>query len=1547
MRDGYPAKSAGVLLLVLALMLTIVPPARVAAAITTPFTTRFDVNANGAILLRGNANLTCPVHLLTPTCADARNGIGSTANEELNDNGYPMIFTDADGDPATFNDSTATIDMPAGSTVLFAGLYWGADPSAGSSVGALLGAAAPTAANKNKVRFRTPAGPVWNPITASSLYAISATGAYQGFADVTALVAGAGNGVYGVADIQSGRGTDRYAGWTLVIAYANPAEALRSLRVYDGFGSITSGSVSIPVTGFETPHSGTVRAEVGAVAYEGDLGKSGDSLQLNGQSLSDGPNPANNVFDSTVSQAGAIVGGRNPNYRNLLGVDIDRLDASGVLGNAATSATLTMTTAGETYYPGVITIAIDLYAPKIVTTMTATDLNGGPLVPGDEIEYRIAVRNDGNDIADGVTLADAIPVYTSYVPGSLNMGGSPVTDTADTDGGQASGGTTLFTLGSIPYLGSTYVTFRVKVDLNTPAGYAIANLVNVSYTGRTTSVAVASVGSTAASTVLQPDSDLTATLTVVPGYVQRAALPAASAWTGIVGNAGPDPEPAARAEFTLPAGLTAGALPAGCAAAGQVVACALGPLLAGHQASVTIPAVADVSTASTAVATLAAAGSGRDTVSGNNTATSPLGVNTPPAAVADAAGTTNGTPVAIEVRANDTSPEPLLVSITSMPGHGAAVVEADGTITYTPVLGWTGADTLTYEVDDGHGGTGTATVTVTTANALPTAFDDARNAPPATAVTIAVLANDTDPNSSFGDSVSLIGFGQPQSGAGVVTQTGSQLTYTPDVSFSGQAHFTYTIADSHGGQATGDVYVDVENAAPTAADDAASTPFQTVVLVDVLANDTDPNVADAKILDSVGAPGSISAGQVRYQPPAGFSGTVTFPYTMRDGGGLTSAATVTVTVRNAAPVAADLVFSTIPFGQYLDIDVLGSATDANLPADTLRVSGAANPSNGSTVLQPDGTIRYTPDARFSGADQFDYTIDDGHGGTDTGRVSVTVANALPVARPDAVTVRAGIAYVIDVLANDDDDPNGDPLTVTVTSPATHGTAAVGPGRKITYTPGAGYSGADSFGYTLSDGIGSSGATVTIGVVNSPPVARADSVTTDTDTAAIIDPLANDDDPNLDVPALVGTTAATHGSLVRNADDTITYTPAAGFYGTDAIGYTIEDSGGLASSAIITITVRNAAPIAVDDVFVAQPQVVTPLNVLSNDHDPNTGQVLRVASAGAAGKGAVVLHPDGTITYTSAAGASGPDTFTYLVSDDLGRTDTGLVTVTIVANAPPVAGPDTATVLTGSTVLIDVLANDTDVNTGQTLTIDSAGLAGHGSASLSGGRIRYAPAGDQTGLDTFTYQVSDGAGGTASATVEVTVLDGRPPAVPDRAAVTKPGERVGVWLPSIDRQGRAVTVTEVGTPAHGTVVLNANGSVTYTPDPGFIGTDTFTYTVVDANGNVAQASVVIMVGLETSPSPEPSSSAEPSLSPAPSVSASPHPTQSAKPSVPPGPSQPAPSPPGPSTPPHSSPTSPINQELPTTGSEAISLVRAGAAAVLTGAALHLLSRPRKS
>src|SRR5262245_47619831 len=115
------------------------------AVITTPFDTTFSANANGSIVLRGNANLVCPP--AATGCTDALKGVGSASGEALNNNGYVMQNKDVDADATTFNSSTADISLPAGSTVLFAGLYWGATVTAGTS-----GTAAPTAADKGKVK---------------------------------------------------------------------------------------------------------------------------------------------------------------------------------------------------------------------------------------------------------------------------------------------------------------------------------------------------------------------------------------------------------------------------------------------------------------------------------------------------------------------------------------------------------------------------------------------------------------------------------------------------------------------------------------------------------------------------------------------------------------------------------------------------------------------------------------------------------------------------------------------------------------------------------------------------------------------------------------------------------------------------------------------------------------------------------------------------------------------------------------------------------------------------------------------------------------------------------------------------------------------------------------------------------------------------------------------------------------------------------------------------------------------------------------------------
>ncbi|WP_436525864.1 Ig-like domain-containing protein [Actinoplanes sp. HUAS TT8] len=1400
-------------------------------AATAGFALRFEANTNGSILIRGNANLICPP--ADPDCVNGRAGSGT----KLNDNDFPMVNANADNDPATFNDSTATVSLPPGSTVLFAGLYWSGDTTS-----------APSPANKNKVRFKTPSGTAWQPLTAATVYTTGT--AYQGFSDVTAQVAGAGSGVYAVADIQAGLGLNRFAGWALAVAYRNPAEVLRALRVYDGLDTVSgsSGSLDIPVSGFEAPHSGAVRAEVGTVAYEGDLGTKGDALKLNGQAMSDAANPVDNFFNSTVSSGGAPVGGRDPGFVNLFGVDIDQFDATGKLAHAATSATLTLTTSGDQYYPGVVTFAIDLYAPKLVTTVAGTDLDGGDLLPGDLVEYRIDVRNDGNDIADGTVLSDAIPAFTTYVPGSMRVAGAPVADSI-------SGGRIDVTLGDLPYLGATWVIFRVRVDPATPAGYAITNLVSLSYTGHTAGVGVSGLAGTAASVVAPAQSDLVAGLTVSPGVVQQGASPAVT-YLATVTNSGASTEPAAYAELTLPAGATFGVLPAGCTSFGPVATCALGPLAPGSTATVAIPGVG-------LSGNLRAYGSNVDSAPGNNTTAASVTVNQAPIATGDPAAA----PGIIPVLANDSDPEggALTVSITVPPTHGTAIVLANGTISYTPAAGWAGDDPFTYTVTDPDGGTASAVVTVRTPNAPPLPIDDAAAVDTGGTVTVDVTANDSDPN---GDPLTVTAVDDP--GHGPVSIVGNKIVFAPAVTFVGAATFLYTVSDGQA-TATAHLVVNVANAAPTAANDVATVGYAGTTTIPVLLNDNDIN-GDHLTVVGVGTPArgtaTFTGSAVTYQAAVGYSGTYAFGYTIDDGHSGTSTAQITVTVADAPPTAADIV-TTTAYLTPVPIDPAALGTDPNV-GDALFVSGASNPAHGTVVRETNGKLTYTPDAGWSGTDSFTYTLNDGQGGTDTATVTITVGNAPPTARPDTVTGPAGGSSTIDVLVNDD-DPNGDPLTITIDLPASHGTATVSGGR-VAYQPVAGYSGPDSLHYTIDDGHGgTSGATVTITLLNAAPTARPDTASTPTDTAVTIDPLGNDDDPNGDPVTLVSRTPATHGTLTAGAGGTVIYTPAAGFTGTDTFGYTITDSHGLFDSSIVTVVVRNAPPVAEDDTFLVQGE--QSLNVVANDHDPNTGQALSVLSAGPAAHGTVVVDGPLTVRYTPAAGFT-TDTFAYVLTDDLGGTDIATVTVGVdfpPLPLPPIARPDHALGLAGQPIDVDVLANDVSMVAGG-LTITSVGTPIKGSAAAAGGKVRYAAPSGWSGEEIFRYVVTDARGSTAASTVTVTV--GVPPGVPDKSLVTPPGQPVSVALPGIDGQGRPVAERRITQPAHGQARLNADGSVTYTPDPGFTGEDRFTYVIVDADGNVAEGMIVVIVPSDTSPSQSPSPSPPPSPTPSPSPSTSP-------------------------------------------------------------------------
>ncbi|GKY88985.1 Ig-like domain-containing protein [Sinisalibacter aestuarii] len=346
------------------------------------------------------------------------------------------------------------------------------------------------------------------------------------------------------------------------------------------------------------------------------------------------------------------------------------------------------------------------------------------------------------------------------------------------------------------------------------------------------------------------------------------------------------------------------------------------------------------------------------------------------------------------------------------------------------------------------------------------------------------------------------------------------------------------------------------------------------------------------------------------------------------------------------------------------IDVLGNDTDPD--GDPLTVTEATSP-DGDVVINPDGTITFTPDENFNGTTEITYTVDDGNGGTDTATVTVEVTpvNDAPVAEDDTATTDEDTAVTIDVLGNDT-DPDGDPLTVTeATSP--DGDVVINPDGTITFTPDENFNGTTEITYTVDDGNGGTDtATVTVEVtpVNDDPDAVDDTASTDENTTVTVDLLGNDSDVDGDTLEIVDISDPANGTIVDNGDGTVDYIPDPGFSGTDSFTYTVSDGNGGTDTATVTVNVNNVndAPVAEDDTASTHLDTAVTIAVLDNDSDPD-GDPLIVTEA-TSPDGDVAINPDGTITFTPAAGFDGEAVVNYTISDGNGGTDSATVTILV-------------------------------------------------------------------------------------------------------------------------------------------------------------------------------------------------------------------------------------------------------------------------------------------
>jgi hypothetical protein len=791
-------------------------------------------------------------------------------------------------------------------------------------------------------------------------------------------------------------------------------------------------------------------------------------------------------------------------------------------------------------------------------------------------------------------------------------------------------------------------------------------------------------------------------------------------------------------------------------------------------------------------------------------------------AVDDSAYVQSGTATAIlsaDLLGNDYGTAIALDSFTQ-PAHGSVTKNIAGALVYTSTVDYVGADSFTYTIT-GPGGTDTATVSVVVKPIAPVAVADSASADsgmPTTVTPAALLTNDS------GTAIKLTSYTQPGHGS-VTKQTDGSLSYTSTAGYVGTDSFTYTITGP-GGTDTATVSITVAAVTAHADNDSADAWSGTPKALKVgalLANDEGTGIAlESFTQPSHGTVAKNTDGDLVYTSTDGYVGADSFAYTITGPGG-SDTATVTIAVAAVVPVAAD---------DSVDADS-GAATTID-PADlldndlgtTIVFDGATKPEHGSVSIV-DGKIVYTSDDAYVGKDTFTYTVT-GPGGSDTATVTVTVSAVASKAVDDSTSAASGVAKTItraELLSDD----SGTAIEFDSCTQPGHGTVTEDEDGELLYTSTQGYVGEDSFEYTITGPGGTDTATVTITVSAVAPTAVDDTAATKSDTAVTITVdglLADDSGTEISFTSF---TQPGHGTVTTDEDGDLVYSPAAGYSGTDSFSYTITGTGGT-DTAVVTITVTPVAPAASDDSIEtpADTAKTVPLTtLLGND----SGTAIAVTSVGSASHGVVTRDEDGSVVYTPAKGFSGDDTFEYTISGP-GGTDTATVAVIV----RPVAAGGALTVPAGSQR--DVRFDDL----GDGLEVTAHSDPAHGTITVVDGVLVYTPKPGFSGKDSFTYTVTDEAGRTSTGTVTIVVT----PVAANLDESTPAGSPVTVD-PIGHSSGSDLAVVEiVKAPEHGTVSVNPDGTVTYTPADGYTGDDSFEYVIRDGDGGTATGTITITV-----------------------------------------------------------------------------------------------------
>ncbi|MFZ7823667.1 tandem-95 repeat protein, partial [Priestia sp. 40] len=808
--------------------------------------------------------------------------------------------------------------------------------------------------------------------------------------------------------------------------------------------------------------------------------------------------------------------------------------------------------------------------------------------------------------------------------------------------------------------------------------------------------------------------------------------------------------------------------------------------------------------------------------------------------------TQEDSPVVGAVVGTDVDGNPLSYQLQNGPTNGIAAVNADGTFSYQPNLNFNGTDQFTVLVSDGQGGTTVSTVTI---NVIPV------NDPPITADLAFTINEDTpltnqipafDPD---GDPLTFTLLNPPPSNGSVVLGANGVFTYTPNLNYTGMDTFGVLVSDGKGGTSLSTVTLTIVpvNDPPVGGDRSVTTTINLPVTSSIPASDPD-NVTLTYTLQLVPNNGNAvisQDGTFIYTPNNDFIGNDQFTILITDPEGATALSTIFVRVleTNGTTTSQDLQISTDE-----DTPVTNQIIATNVNGNPLVYTIENQPINGVVTIDSDtGIFTYTPNANFTGSDAFVVYITDNLGGNATSSVIVTVIpiNDPPIVPNYQLTTNEDTSVTSMVIATDID---GNPLTYSLQNAPVNGIVNVSLDGMYTYTPNADFNGIDQFTVLVSDGQGGtaiSTITITILPVNDPPVGPNEiTIVTPEETPVTSQIVATDPDGGVLTYALQD--PPTNGVAVVNGDGTFTYTPNENYTGNDTFTVLISDPSGafIVTNVLVTVTPVNDAPVVPDYAFVINEDTSLNSQVVATDVD---GNPLTYGLLAVPANGTVVVNPDGSYSYTPNENYTGVDSFSVVVSDGQGGTAISTITITIQpVNDPPV-GPNEITIVTPeeTPVTNQIVATDPD---GEVLTYTLQDPPTNGVAVVNGdGTFTYTPNENYTGNDTFTVLISDPSGAFIVTNVLVIVTPvNDAPVVPDYAFVINEDTSLNSRVVATDVDGNPLTYGLLAGPANGTVVVNPDGSYSYTPNENYTGVDSFSVVVSDGQGGTAISTITITI-----------------------------------------------------------------------------------------------------